>query len=350
MKRGFLRVAVLAIVQLVAPVASAQEPRAVVVDAAECPPAWYDASAFTAALRVELAARGVDVGLGDGDRAGIRLRVLACGEGDALRIVVGEDAYAVSLLDLAPDARLRTLAMVTADRVLVALDRAPSEPAPSMPEPQADREPDAVASSRAAGLAPPRATRSAALSDASPPEVAARGRELRLGLGGLVAIGSTTGDVLGGARAVVELAFGELLFVRAGALVLYGAGAHPLGRVAALAAGGLAGLGVDVRMDVFRIAPRLELAAAYVELRATPSDASVHARDEQRELVWLEPAVHVGVDVDRFWIGLDVGAPIPLRPIDARAVATDVDGSVFATGPLMVRLELVLGVAIDLGA
>jgi hypothetical protein len=86
----------------------------------ECLPSWFDRDALIGALRVELAAHGLALAEA---RGAIEVRLeLDCDEGSPplVSLVIGAIRESVSLVDLAPGVRMRTLALATHDAVLAA--------------------------------------------------------------------------------------------------------------------------------------------------------------------------------------------------------------------------------------
>jgi len=329
---------------------AAQDGRRVLVEAPECPPGWYDGAAFVDALRVELAGHDIDVVQASSPRAaaGTRLRLAraACDdEGGELLVSLDGDAQPIALGDLDPDARLRTLAIITADRVLVLLASASRAPPPAPPTPS-------LAPSLAAALGGPSRELEAEPADELRAPTPARPApfELRLGAGGLLLVTARSLDVFGGGSFGAELSFGPVpLSVRLGALVLHGVGQHALGQVSAVGIGGELGVGFDLRAEVFRVAPRLELGVVHFDLHAEAARAGVSARSESQVVVWIEPAVSLGIDLDRFWLALELGAPLVVRGVEARAAPRpDLEEPVLAIGGVLLEAALTLGARFDL--
>lgn len=333
--------ALLVLVACTALPAAAQGARRVIVQGPSCPPAWYEEGAFIDALRVELAGHDVAVERTEIDgEEGIRLRLARSDcddDGTTLTVAIDDDMQAVSLVDLAPGARLRTLAIATSDRLLTTPAPAPQTVAePPAPRPVAHP---------ALGLDAP--TRRA------PPSVV-RERptplELRVGVGAQITATASSLDAFGGGSVALELGFGAVpLFARAAVIVLAGGAGHAFGQLDALLVGGTAGVGVDLRVEIVRVSPRLDVGVVHAELDAVAARGDVTVRDEARALVWIEPAVHLGLDVDRFWIGAQLGVPIVLRGVQATAV----DGGAPAEPVLtiegaLLHAELALGARFEL--
>ncbi len=104
------------------------------VEAPSCAASWFDAAAFSRALSVELVADGVRV-----DPSGTALLALdvpCLEEADAVVTLTIDDASeSVSLVDVPPRVRMRTLALASRDLVGAVLARAAARPPAVAPDP-----------------------------------------------------------------------------------------------------------------------------------------------------------------------------------------------------------------------
>lgn len=102
--------------------------------------------------------------------------------------------------------------------------------------------------------------------------------------------------------------------------------------------------GVEVREEPIRLALRLEASVLYAALDASAARDDVLARDEEGAVVGLGPFARMTIPIAPAWIAAEVGVPVMLAGIEARAAGNPL----LALRDLVVVVRLAIGVELDL--
>lgn len=299
--------------------ASAQEgaaaPASLRIEAPRCAPGWYDAEAFARALSAELALDGVRV-----EPAGaLALVVEASCAADAdptLALAIGVERRVVSLADVAPEVRMRALALGARDLVAEVRGRRALAPpiAPSRSEPTA-------AAEAAARLGPPEdpSAHGVGAPETSSPSLAVE-LDVRAAWLGLRVVAPSLA-VEGQARLV-----GTPLVLWVALDGAYAVGGDALGEVRALAVGGRAGLRLVLDLAPVTLSLAAGAMAAYARAEGAPSGGDPRGAGATRGSVLEGPLAGIDVSVAgsvalsaSLDLTLSVGALGYLLGLDARA-------------------------------